>query len=587
MRHFHRSHRRAQVDYGPLLAQSFQHVKTAGALGRVIETGRARLAFGAALFALCFAVLAGRLIDVAVMAPESGPLAGAAADDARLVGTRADIADRNGTLIATDLPTASLYADPALVLDPDEAAAKLAAVLPELGYSSLLAKLSSERRFVWIKRHLTPKQQYEVNGLGLPGLAFLNDERRVYPQGPLFAHVLGFTGIDNHGLTGLERALDRRLSAETTGARPEPLALSLDLGVQHVLREELVCAMDEFDALGAAGLVLDARTGEVLALVSLPDFDPNQPGTPSEDAQFDRVTLGVYEMGSTFKIFTAAMALDSGRVHIDDGYDASQPIKIARFTITDYHPQNRYLTVPEIIVYSSNIGAAKMALDVGTDLQKAYLRRFGLLTPATIELPEVGPPLAPDPWREINTMTIAFGHGIAVSPLQLANATAAMVNGGILRPATLIKHEGDGPVPGERVIGEETSHYMRALLRLVVEQGTGKNAEAPGYLVGGKTGTAEKTLAGRYERNALLSTFVGAFPMNEPRYVVLVTLDEPKGNAQSFGFATAGWTAAPAVGRLVERIGPLLGVEPAGPVPGNGPGELVRLENGRLDLASF
>ncbi|HLB07106.1 MAG TPA: penicillin-binding protein 2, partial [Alphaproteobacteria bacterium] len=463
----------------------------------------------------------------------------------------------------------------------------LAEALPELGHEDLVGKLSGERRFIWLKRHLTPRQQYDINRLGLPGIGFVEDERRVYPQGPLFAHALGYTGIDNHGLAGLERALDERLAAPERGERPEPLVLSLDLRVQHALREELVRSVETFRALGAAGLVLDVDTGEILALVSLPDFDPNLPDAPTGEAMFNRATLGVYEMGSTFKIFTVAMALDSGSVTIDGGYDASQPIAASGYVITDYHPQSRFLTVPEIMVHSSNIGAAKMALDLGAARQKEYLHRFGLLTAARIELPEVGLPLAPETWRDINTMTIAFGHGVAVSPLQLANAAAAIVNGGVLRPATLIKRADEGPVPGVQVISAETSRTMRWLMRLVVEQGTGRNAEASGYFVGGKTGTAEKAIAGHYQKSALLSTFVGAFPMRKPRYVVLITLDEPKGTPETFGFATAGWTAAPTASRLITRLGPLLGIEPMAPLAPAANGTLVQHEEGRLELASF
>ena len=587
MKRLGRLRRRRKDDLSRVAARSFLRVELEGTRKQAIETGRLRLVVAGALFALAFAVVGGQLIKVSLFGGDYRPLAHHGDDAAGYSSARADIVDRNGVLIATNLPAASLYADPALVLDAEEAATRLAAVLPELGHDALLAKLTADRRFVWIKRHLTPRQQYEINRLGLPGLAFERDERRVYPHGPLLAHALGYTGIDNRGLAGLELALDSRLAGEAA-QQGEPLALSIDLRVQHVLHEELSAAVVEFEALGAAGLVLDVENGEVLAMVSLPDFDPNLPGQPDANARFNRTTLGVYEMGSTFKTFTLAAALDSGVVTLSDGYDASEPIKISRYWIRDYHPENRFLTVPEIFMYSSNIGAAKMAIDIGTERQRAFLETLGLLDAPEIELPERGAPLAPSPWREINTMTISFGHGIAVPPLNLARATAAMVNGGLLRPATLLKRDGAAPAPGVPVIRPETSDIMRALLRLVVDEGTGKNAAAPGFQMGGKTGTSEKVVAGGYERKALITSFVGAFPMDAPRYVVLVMVDEPHGNAKTFGYATAGWTAAPSVGRVVSRIGPLLGVTPTGPDTEPATDDvLVTMDNEEAELASF
>ena len=328
------------------------------------------------------------------------------------------------------------------------------------------------------------------------------------------------------------------------------------------LHDALPISMTELRAIGAAGVVLDVRTGEVLALVSLPDFDPNRPGSSRGDAGFNRASKGVYEMGSTFKLVTAAMALDSGTVTVKDGYDASKPIRVARFTISDYHGKNRWLSIPEIIIYSSNIGAARMALDVGADLQRAYLGRLGLLSPSSVELPEVGQPLTPPVWRDINTMTIGYGHGIAVSPLQLANAVAALVNGGLYRPSTLLRQDAGKIAPGKRVLSEKTSEQMRYLMRQVVRRGTGRKAETAGYAVGGKTGTADKIVAGRYVNGALISSFIGAFPIENPRYVILAMLDEPKGDKRTSNYATGGWVAAPVVRGVVRRLGPLLGLEP-------------------------
>ena len=579
--------RRRRDDLGRVATRSFLRVELEGTRKQAIENGRFRLVVAGALFALAFAVVGGQLIKVSLFGADYRPLARHSEDEAGYSSARADLVDRNGVLIATNLPAASLYADPTLVLEVEEAASRLTALMPELSYDTLLAKLTADRRYVSIKRHLTPRQQYEINRLGLPGLAFERDERRVYPHGPLLAHALGYTGIDNRGLAGLELALNSRLAGEAA-QQGEPLALSIDLRVQHVLHEELSAAVVEFEALGAAGLVLDVETGEVLAMVSLPDFNPNLPGQPDANDRFNRTTLGVYEMGSTFKIFTLAAALDSGVVTLSDGYDVSEPIKISRYLIRDYHPENRFLTVPEIFMYSSNIGAAKMAIDLGTERQRTFLGSLGLLNAPEIELPELGAPLTPSPWREINTMTISYGHGIAVPPLSLARATAAMINGGLLRPATLLKRDDATGAPGVPVIRPETSDIMRTLLRLVVDEGTGKNAAAPGFQMGGKTGTSEKVVAGSYERKALITSFVGAFPMDAPRYVVLVMVDEPHGNAKTFGYATAGWTAAPSVGRVVSRIGPLLGVTPAGPdTKPDTEDVLVTIDSEGAELASF
>ncbi len=529
------------------------HVELQGSAKTALDTGKARLVVMGALFALAFSALAARTVDVMVVKEGEARRQGIAAAPAP---ERGEIRDRNGALLATNLATASLYADATLIRDPRGAAHKIVQVLPELGEAEVVAKLASEKRFVWIQRNLTPRQQYAINRLGIPGLGFEREARRIYPQGPLAAHVIGFSGVDNKGLAGIERSLDAPLAA---GAAP--IELSIDLRVQHAVHEELRTAIQTFDAIGAVGIVMDARTGELLAKVSLPDFDPNHPGMAPADARFNRATLGTYEMGSTFKIFTLAGALDAGTTTMKGGYDATHPIKVGRFSIEDYHAKKRYLTTPEIFVHSSNIGSAKMALDMGVSAHRRFLESLGFTAPTQIELPEAGTPLWPRQWREVNSMTIAFGHGMAISPLQLVAATAAMVNGGILHHPTLLRRESEDPA-ATRVISPHTSADMRALLRMVVAEGTGKSADVPGYMVGGKTGTAEKSGAGGYKKKALLSSFIGAFPIHEPRYVVLVMVDEPKGNKESHGYATGGWVAAPAVSRIVKRIGPLLGVEP-------------------------
>ncbi|WP_193171661.1 peptidoglycan D,D-transpeptidase FtsI family protein [Nisaea nitritireducens] len=533
-------------------------LKFEGSGKQALEQGRTRLLIAGTVFALAFCVIAARVIDVSVFERAEEPRLAEERGTLTHKTGRADIVDRNGMLLATTLNVPSLYADPKYIMDPIESAAKLRTVLPELGHADLIAKFSDKKRFTWIKRNLTPRQQYAVNKLGIPGLYFQNESKRIYPQGPLTAHIVGRAGFDDVGLSGIEKNFDSMLRDGS-----DPLRLSIDIRIQHILREELQTQIDAFDGIGAAGIVMDVNSSEIVAMISLPDFDPNRRDQISDDAMFNRATLGVYEMGSTFKIFNTAMALDYGTTTMRNGYDASKPIRIARFTINDDHAKNRWLSVPEIFMYSSNIGSVKMALDVGGDRQKAFMKRLGFLEASAVELPERGRPLAPSPWRPINTMTISFGHGIAVSPIQLANGVASIVNGGVRHPATLLRRDTTEMLVGERVISEKTSIAMRRLLRLVVEKGTGRNANAKGYLVGGKTGTAEKPgRGGGYQRKALLSSFVAAFPVNDPRYVVLAMVDEPKGNKSSYGYATGGWVAAPAVKRIVERAAPFLNVTP-------------------------
>ena len=471
--------------------------------------------------------------------------------------SRADIVDRNGVLLATTLATPSLYANPKAVIDSRGAAHQLVQVLPDLNEGEVFAKLTSDKSFVWLKRQLTPRQQDAVNRLGIPGLEFQDEDKRIYPDGNTLAHVVGYTGIDNKGLAGIERGFD-----DVLRGRHEPLALAIDLRVQAILRDEILGAMTEFTAIGGSGIIMNVNTGEVLALVSLPDFDPNDPGASPPDNLFNRITLGTYEIGSVFKIFTTAMALDLHVTSMTGGYDATHPIQIDGFTIHDDHAQGRWLSVPEIFMYSSNIGAAKMALDVGGERQRDFLGKLGLLKAPSFELPEIAAPSFPSTWQPINTMTIGFGHGISVSPLQIASAVSAVVNGGVLRPATLLKlPSGEAPA-GRQVLSRQTSVELRKLLRLVVEKGTGKFAEAPGYLVGGKTGTAEKVSGRRYNTHSLISSFAGVFPIDDPQYFVMISIDEPHGNAKTFGNATGGWVAAPGVARTVERMAPLVGIQP-------------------------
>ncbi|MGH7045141.1 MAG: peptidoglycan D,D-transpeptidase FtsI family protein [Stellaceae bacterium] len=537
-----------------------------GPAKRALDGSRRRLRVAGVAFLVLFGVIAARLVQVTLIPGNiSVPKIARFHPAPPPVPGRADITDRNGRLLATTIESPSLYADPRQIVDPNDVTRRLIAVLPGLDRAALFAKLTSGKRFVWVKRHLTPDQEYAVNQLGVPGLQFEREERRVYPYGSLLSHVVGYTGIDDNGLAGIERGLDSQLRG-----RQEPLQLSIDLRIQYILHDEMQKVMDEFTADNAGGLVMNVNTGEILAMVSLPDFDPNHPDTPDPqhpnisiaDRMFNRVTLGDYEIGSMFKIFTTAMALDCGATTMTGRFDATNPIHIGRFTISDYHGKHRWESVPEILMYSSNIGEAKIALAVGAERQQEYLRRFGLMTSPTLELKEIGRPHYPSHWREVNVMTIGFGHGISETLLQLANAAAALVNGGILRQATLLKlPPGEAP-RGRRVISPETSLEMRQLMRLVVQYGTGQMVAAPGYVVGGKTGTADKVVHGRYSEHQVRSSFVGVFPINAPKYLVLIMVNNPHGTKATYGFATAGWTAAPAVGRTIMRIAPLLHVRP-------------------------
>ncbi|HYM72149.1 MAG TPA: penicillin-binding protein 2 [Stellaceae bacterium] len=543
-----------------------------GVAAEHLDATRTRLLLAIAMFAAIFLVVAGRLVEVV-------EIPGAAIEQRlarpRLVApplpVRADIVDRNGTLLATNLDSPSLYVNSKALLrageDPERVAKAITIALPDLSPTELRTKLSSGRSFAYLKRSLTPRQEYAVNSLGIPGIEFSPEERRVYPLGDLAAHAVGYCGIDNIGEAGIERGLN-----PTIKGAGEPVALALDARVQFVLKDELQRVVTQFTARGAAGIIMNAHTGEIVALASLPDFDPNHPpttdpkhsSTEDKDRIFNKITSGDYEMGSVFKIFNTAMALDSGVATMTKSYDARNPIKIGRFTIEDYHGKHRWLTVPEIFMYSSNIGSARMAVDAGAQRQRDFLGRLGILRPVPIEFDkvDVAKPHFPAVWREVNVMTIAYGHGIAVTPLHLITGVAAIVNGGILHKPTMLKVKPGTHLPGERVISAKTSDQMRKLMRLVVEYGTAKFAAAPGYVVGGKTGTAEKNSGGHYQEKKLLSSFIGAFPMNDPKYVILTMVDEPHGNKQSHGYATAGWTVAPATSRIIERIAPLLGVAP-------------------------
>lgn len=525
-----------------------------------LDRARMRLPIVFGCFFMLFLIISVRLADVSLWGNEPDPRAGqVAASGEMAVTSRADIVDRNGTVLATSLPTVTLIADAKKVLDPDDAAHKLASVLTGLDEKKVAEELHNARRYVTLYRHLTPRQYYEINKMGIAGLEFTPDEARLYPNGSLTAHLVGYTDIDNNGIAGLEKSLNDRLQGN-----PTPVATSIDLRLQTVMHSELSQAVDTFHALGGAGIIMDITTGEILALVSLPDFDPQKPGDADPNAKFNRASLGVYEMGSTFKTFNTAMAIDSDMIKPSDRFDTTHNIQIGHQTIRDYHPSNHPLNVAEIFMVSSNIGSARMVEKLGTPRQKTFLKSLGLLDKASIELPEIGAPIVPSAanWGETTTMTISFGHGLAVSAVQLVGAAASILFDGKRVEPTLLKTSGPLPADRPRVVSPKTVGEMRALMRLVVKAGTAKKADVPGYLVGGKTGTADKLNGRHYSENARMSSFLGIFPANAPRYLVYALLDDPKGTPQTYGFATGGWTAAPVVGHVISQIAPLLGMAP-------------------------
>jgi cell division protein FtsI (penicillin-binding protein 3) len=548
---------------GPQQARGGADLDIVGA--RKSEGGRARNRILIAM--LCFTgiygIIGARLAYYGLQQPGLADLRATAETAAR-----PDIVDRNGETLATDIKTASLYAEPKRIIDADEALELLSSVLPDLDQEQTYRKLKSGLGFVWLKRQLTPKQQGQIMALGLPGIGFRTEKLRFYPGGSNASHVVGLVDVDNRGIAGMEKYVDQNGLSDLreAGMAVEkdlaPVRLTIDSRVQHVLHDELTQAMARYRAIGAGAVVLNVHTGEVVAMASLPDYDPNNPYNAMEKDRLNRMSAGVYEMGSTFKAFTTAMALDSGKVNINSKFDARRPIQIARFTINDFHGKKRILSVPEVFIYSSNIGSAKEADVVGIEGHREFLHRMGLLDKMQLELPEVAKPTEPHEWKKLNSITISFGHGAATTPLQTAVAAAALMNGGNLIPATFLPRSVDeANALAVRVVKPETSDLMRYLFRLNVEKGSGKRAEVSGYVVGGKTGTAEKVVRGRYSTDKRFNAFLGAFPMTKPEYVVLVVLDEPKAE-EGKGGTTAGSNAAPTVGAIVRRTAVFLGVKP-------------------------
>jgi cell division protein FtsI (penicillin-binding protein 3) len=543
--------------------------------GRNVDrTAKARARVGLAMlaFGVVYAIIAARLVMFAV-GPESHFARRGASKDA-VATARPDILDRNGMILATDVRAPSLFAEPRKIIDVDESTELLTAVLPDLDPTEVRDRLGSRRGFVWLKREITPKQRREIYKLGLPGVGFLAENKRVYPNSAEVSHLIGHVNIDNQGIAGMEKWLDGHglqalhLAGLATDRLQKPVELAVDLRVQHALRDELIFAATKFKVKAAAGLVVDVQTGEIISMVSLPDYDPNSPKQANDPMRINRLTTGVFELGSTFKALTLAMAFDSGRVGLNSTFDVHGPMHYGRFVIHDDHAQNRVLTVPEIFTYSSNIGAAKIALAMGVEQHKSFLKKMGLLDRLRTELPESATPLWPKRWGELNTVTIAFGHGIAVAPLQAVAAINALVNGGYLIPPTFMKRTKEEAMQlAKAVIKPETSEKMRYVMRLNAVVGTAKKADVPGYYVGGKTGTSEKVVNGRYAHGRVLNTFTAVLPADKPRYQLMIILDEPQPLPETFGFRTSGWNAVPTAGRVIARIAPMLGIAPRFDLP--------------------
>ncbi len=537
------------------------------------KQARQRVAIVIAAFCAIYLAVGARLFQYGLSEPVVSASVGG---NVHAVASRPNIVDRNGELLATDLNMVSLYADPRRIIDADEVVEKLALVVPNIDWSDTHRKLRSATAFQWLRRQLTPKQQADILALGLPGIGFRPEKRRFYPGGATASHIVGHVNVDNQGLAGMERYLDLqgladlRASGLTDDTRLAPVTLSIDLRVQNIVRDVVARAMTDYEAEAAGAVILDVETGEVLAMASVPDYDPNEPSRMLPDGSvdkayekgwFNRISNATFEMGSTFKSFTLAMGLDEGKISLNSVVDASRPIRMGGFTIRDFKGKNRPLSIPEVFQYSSNIGTAAVADMVGIDGHREFLTRLGLLSKLDTEMPGVATPTQPQTWKKINSVTISFGHGVATTPLQTAVAAAALMNGGyLLQPTFLPRSKEEARSVARRVIKEKTSAEMLFLYDWNGQKGSGRGAQVEGFHVGGKTGTADKVINGRYAKNINFNAFVAAFPMDKPRYIVLSIIDAPRTGER--GGRTAASTAAPMIQAIIRRVAPLLGVKP-------------------------
>lgn len=571
-------------------------MQRAGAFARALmrtrldkSTWRIRLVAGG--FAVLYLVIGGKLVYLAFK-PDPQTLRRAASE--AVSRPRPDIIDRNGIVMATDVKIMSVFAEPRRIVDKDEAVELLMSVLPDLNAKELRERLGSRKGFVWVKRAIKPKEQQEIFRLGLPGIGFLPEHKRVYPNGPIAAHVLGFTNVDNIGIAGIEKYIDGQGIGDLSeagfrleAAELKPVQLSIDARVTHALRDELEKGIEKFKARGGASAILDVNTGEVVALASLPDYDPNTPTDALEAIRINRMSVGVYEMGSTFKALTISMALEANKVNLNSRIDARGSLRYGGFKIGDFHAQNRILSVPEVFTFSSNIGTAKMALMVGVEGHKAFLRKMGQLDRLRTELPESAEPLVPKRWGELNTITIAFGQGLNVAPLQAMMAVGALTNGGsLIKPTFLKRDEAAAREGAPRIVRPEVSEALRYLLRLNAEKGSAKAVDIRGYYVGGKTGTADKLIRGRYSKNRVFTTFMAIAPADKPRYLFLTLMDEPQALPETHGYHTAAWNAGAVTGKIIERVANLLSLPPRLDLPTQPFPLLARLGYGYVNTPS-
>ena len=518
-------------------------------------------------FAGIFGLIGGKLVYLGFK-PEPQSLRRAASE--AVSRPRPAILDRNGEVLATDIKVMSVFAEPRRIIDKDEAVELLTAVLPDVNAKELRERLGSRKGFVWVKRGIKPKEQEEVFRLGLPGISFLPENKRVYPNGPVAAHVLGFTNVDNIGIAGIEKYIDSQGLGDLnmSGLRIDPddlkpIQLSIDLRVTHAIRDELAKGIDRFKAKAGAAAILDINTGEVIALASLPDYDPNNPSDALDPQHINRMSVGVYEMGSTFKAISIAMAMEANKVNLNSHVDARESLRYGGFTIHDFHAQHRMLSVPEVFTYSSNIGTARMALMVGVEGHKAFLRKMGQLDRLRTELPESAEPLVPRNWGELNTITIAFGQGLNVAPLQAMMAVGALTNGGFMIKPTFLKRDSDDArASAPRIVRPEVSEALRYLMRVNAEKGSAKAVDIRGYFVGGKTGTADKIIHGHYAKDRVFTTFMAIAPSDKPKYLFLTLMDEPEGLPETHGYRTAAWNSGAVTGKIIERTANMLNLPP-------------------------
>ncbi|ENN93866.1 peptidoglycan D,D-transpeptidase FtsI family protein [Bartonella bovis] len=526
---------------------------------------RSRLIFSLLCFLILYGIMGKCLVSYGF---QGGQIEEAKGPGTVQLAARPDIIDRNGRLLATDIETYSLFAEPRRIIDIDETIELISTILPQLNWQETYKRLKRKSRFSWIQRGLTPTQKAQIMALGIPGIGFRTEIRRFYPGGPIASHILGMVNVDNQGIAGIEKYIDDaglsvlRNAGLATEALLKPVQLSIDIRIQAIVRDELMKGMKRYKALAAGAVILNIHTGEVVAMVSVPDFDPGNPVDALKGDRLNRMTAGTFEMGSIIKSFTTAMALDSEVFHLNSIIDASKPIQVShgRF-IRDFHGKNRFLKLWEVFIYSSNIGSAREALEIGVDGHRDFLKKLGLLNRMEIELPEVATPILPRRWRDIDSMTISFGHGMATTPLQTAVGTAALMNGGLLIEPTFLKRTEEKALQhAKQVLHPQTSQNMRYLYKLNSTIGSGRNAKVEGYRIGGKTGTAEKVENGKYSKMKNFNSFLAAFPMDNPSYVVLTIVDEPKPEDGKHS-AVASLNAAPMLANIIRRSASFLGIK--------------------------